>query len=190
MIVKKVYLSPCLSLFFITFLLSGCYEMKVTDFSNDKNKLVLEEYFLGHTVAWGIFEDRFGNLRRQFKVNIDGYFDDEFFVLDEDFEYFDGEKDNRVWQIKIIDDGVYEGSAADILGSATGVARGNALNWKYIMKLPIAGRNIKVKFDDWMFLQSDDVLINRAVVSKWGLNIGTVTIFFEKINSQTKQAVN
>lgn len=190
MIVKKVYLSPFLGLFFITFLLSGCYEMKVTDFANDKNKFVLEEYFLGQTVAWGIFEDRFGNLRRQFKVNIEGYFDDELFVLDEDFEYFDGEKDNRVWQIKIINEGVYEGSAADIVGSAKGMAKGNALNWQYTMKLPIGGRNVKVKFDDWMFLQSDDVLINRAVVSKWGLNIGTVTLFFEKVNSQTKQAIN
>lgn len=190
MIVKKRHLSPYLSLFLMTVVLSGCYEMKITDFDSNKNKFVLEEYFLGETKAWGIFEDRFGNLRRQFKVNIDGYFDEDLFVLDEDFDYFDGEKGNRVWKIKIIDEGVYEGTAQDILGSATGVAKGNALNWQYVMKLPIAGRELKVKFDDWMFLQSDNVLINRAVVSKWGLNIGTVTIFFEKVNPQAKQVVN
>ena len=187
---RKTYLPPYISLFLIVFLLSGCSGMKVTDFADNKNRLLVEEYFLGHTVAWGIFEDRFGNLRRQFKVNIDGYLEDGLFVLDEEFEYLDGEKDQRTWRIKIIDEGLYEGKASDIVGSATGIAKGNALNWQYTMKLPIGEKNLKVKFDDWMFLQSDGVLINRATVSKWGVNIGTVTLFFEKPNSKTKQSIN
>lgn len=154
--------------------------MKVDDFSNNKNTLILEEYFLGETQAWGLFEDRFGNVRRQFKVSINGYYDNALFLLDEDFEYNDGETDKRVWKIKIKDGGVYEGQADDVIGSASGVAKGNALNWQYTMDLPIGNKKVKVKFDDWMFLQADNVLINRAVVSKWGIKMGTVIIFFEK----------
>ena len=33
---------------------------------------MLEEYFLGQTSAYGLFEDRFGKVRRQFKVDITG----------------------------------------------------------------------------------------------------------------------
>ena len=46
--------------------------------------------------------------------------------------------------------------------------------------LKVRDSRIKVRFDDWMFLQPDGVLINRATVSKFGINIGTVTLFFKK----------
>ena len=42
-----------------------------------------------------------------------------------------------------------------------------------------------MSFNDWMFLQADGVLINRADVSRWGLNIGTVTLFFRKQGAET-----
>ncbi len=37
-----------------------------------------------------------------------------------------------------------------------------------------------MKFNDWMFLQEDGVVINRARVSKLGFTIGEVTLFFRK----------
>ena len=40
--------------------------MKIEDFENTEPKFVLEEYFLGKTKAWGMFEDRFGRIQRQF----------------------------------------------------------------------------------------------------------------------------
>ena len=38
----------------------------------------------------------------------------------------------------------------------------------------------EVEFDDWMFLQADGVMINRAVISKFGIDLGEVTIAFSK----------
>jgi len=37
-----------------------------------------------------------------------------------------------------------------------------------------------VRFDDWMYLQSDGVLLNRAKVTKFGVELGTVTLAFSK----------
>ena len=102
-------------------------------------------------------------------------------TLDEKFIYDDGEKDQRIWSIKILGDNKYSGQAADVLGEATGVAKGNALNWKYKLNLKVKDSTIKVDFDDWMFLQDKNILINRAEVKKWGINIGVVTITFLKI---------
>ena len=64
----------------------------------------------------------------------------------------------------------------------SGEAMGNALNWKYKLNLKDKDSTIKVDFDDWMFLQDRNILMNRAEVKKWGLNIGVVTITFFKIN--------
>ena len=154
--------------------------MKPEDFAGQGSRLVLEDYFEGQTRAWGIFEDRFGNLRRQFTVDIEGTWDGEQLTLVEDFVFADGEEDQRIWRIRKIDDHNYEGRADDVVGVANGRAYGNALNWQYRMLLRVGGSEWNVGFDDWMFLQEDGVLINRASVSKLGFEIGRVTLFFKK----------
>ena len=48
------------------------------------------------------------------------------------------------------------------------------------MDLKVGDGSWRVSFDDWMFLQPDGVLVNRARVKKWGFEIGEVTLFFTK----------
>ena len=62
--------------------------MKSEQFANAEPKFRVEEYFLGQTRGWGIFEDRFGDLRRQFVVDIDGAWEGEVFVMTEAFRLF------------------------------------------------------------------------------------------------------
>ena len=162
--------------------------MKPSDFSGTTPQLRIEEYFAGHTRAWGIFEDRFGNLRRQFVVDIEGKWDGKTLVLDESFLYSDGERDRRVWTIRKIDAHRYEGQAADVIGVAVGEAYGNALNWRYDMDLKVGEGTLRVHFNDWMFLQEPGVLVNRARVSKFGIEIGEVTLFFQKSARKAESA--
>jgi hypothetical protein len=159
---------------------TGCSTMTVTNVSQKKPDLILEQYFLDKTFASGIFEDRFGNVRRQFTVDIDGTWDGKTLTLTEDFIFGDGETETRVWSIEKIAPASYVGTADDVIGSAKGIVSGNTLNWKYDMRLKVGGSRVKVHFDDWMFLQPNGVLINKATVSKLGLDIGRVTIAFTK----------
>ncbi len=167
--------------------LSGCSDMKLSDFANVQPSLKIEEYFQGKTRAWGIFEDRFGNVRRQFTVDITGVMRDGVLTLDEQFLYADGERDQRIWTISKTGSNTYEGRADDIIGTATGEVRGNALNWRYHMNLAMGGTRLKVHFDDWMFLQPGGVLLNRARVSKFGIEIGEVTLSFQKVEDPTSR---
>lgn len=173
----------------VVVLVTGCGSMKPEDFAGTEPRLTLEEYFLGHTRAWGLFEDRFGDLRAQFVVDIDGTWDGRDLVLDEHFTYADGRTDRRVWRITRIDEHTYEGTAADVIGTASGRTFGNALNWRYNMDLKVGERSIRVHFDDWMFLQPDGVLLNRARVRKWRVEIGEVTLVFRKVPSSAERAV-
>lgn len=175
--------------FAVVLFMTGCNVMKIDDFADREPRLVLEEFFAGKTRAWGIFEDRFGNLRREFVVDITGDWDGHRLVLDEAFQYADGETDRRVWTITRNSDGTYQGRAADVIGTATGVAAGNALNWRYEMDLKMGERSVRVSFDDWMFLQPNHVLLNRARVEKWGLRIGEVTLMFVKANGDGSSAL-
>ena len=163
--------------------LSACAKRDVTHLSERRPTLALEQFFEGESVAYGIFEDRFGNLRRQFRVNLQGTVSGNRLVLDEKFLYEDGEKAQRVWTIDKLDNGDdgtvrYEGQASDVEGRANGRVSGNGLNWRYDVTLKMDGRELEVHFDDWIYRQSDDVAINRAYVSKFGVEIGSVTIVF------------
>ena len=154
--------------------------MNVKEFESKTPRFVLEDYFAGETRAWGLVRDRFGKVRRQFTVDMTGEWDGEVLTLNEKFVYDDGETDTRIWTVRKIDDHTYEGQAADVIGVATGGSYGNALNWSYTLALPIGGRTWHVQFDDWMFLQPDGVLINRADMSKFGFRLGEIVLFFRK----------
>ena len=163
--------------------LSACAKRDVTHLEERRPTLALEEFFEGESVAYGIFEDRFGNLRRQFRVNLKGTVRGKRLVLDEQFLYEDGEKAQRIWTIDKLDSGDdgtvrYVGQASDVDGRANGRVSGNGLNWRYDVVLTMDGRELEVHFDDWIYRQSEDVAINRAYVSKFGVEIGSVTIVF------------
>ena len=159
--------------------------MQPKDFEGTRPHLDLFGYFQGETRAWGIFQDRSGKLQRQFTVAIKGEVEDDQLTLTEDFVYADGETQQRIWRIRRVDQHRYEGRADDVVGTATGLAYGQALNWRYTLRLPYKGSEINVALDDWMFLQPDDVLVNRATISKFGFKVGEVTIFFAKGGSST-----
>lgn len=155
----------------------------------DQPVLALETFFDGHVEAWGVFEDRFGTVRREFFVDIHGDYRDGTLTLQEDFFYSDGETERRVWTISRERDGTYRGSTADSIGEARGAVDGNRLSWAYDFSLRLGGRKVRVHFRDLFLLQPGHTLINRAAVSKWGLKLGEANIFFRRADAAVGDAI-
>jgi len=154
--------------------------VKVQDYQNEKPQLNLFDYFKGKTFAQGQFQDRSGKVLRRFTVDITGTIEGNQLTLDERFVYNDGEKQQRIWRITKTAEGQFIGKADDVIGEAIGESAGNALNWRYTLDLPYKDSTIHVQFNDWMFLHTDTTMMNRASVTKWGFNVGEVTLFFSK----------
>jgi hypothetical protein len=154
--------------------------MKPVDYINTEPEFELFDYFEGEQQAWGIFIDRFGKLRKRFQVSIQGQVENDQLTLNESFVYDDGSTEKRTWVIKRIDRNHYIGSANDIVGQAKGEAYGSALQWQYQMDLRIDGGDWRVHFNDWMFLFDQNTLMNKAIVTKLGIKLGEVIIFFRK----------
>ena len=160
--------------------LSACASTGVEQYRNEQPVLKLEQYFSGQLDAWGVFQGRSGDVKKRFHVLIDARWEGNTGVLDEHFTWSDGTKSRRVWTLVRQPDGSYRGTADDVVGEAIGELAGNALRWRYVLDLPVDGKVYKVDFDDWMFLMNDKVMLNRSYMSKWGFNLGEVTLTFVK----------
>ena len=165
-------------------LLLACSGPKVQQYANEKPVLDLSEYFSGTIDAYGIFTDRSGEVKKRFTVLIKGDWKivdgKKVGVLDESFEYSDGTKQKRIWTLTEQAPGQYVGKADDVIGQAQGESAGNALNWTYTLALSVDGTIYHVQFNDWMYLVSPKVMLNKAKMSKFGIELGEVTLSFYK----------
>lgn len=151
--------------------------------------LDLEQFFEGEHIAYGQFQDVFGTVRRTFVVTINGDWDGDRLRLVEDFVYEDGSTEQRIWTLRktgpLAEDQTWEGTAPGVIGVATGREQDNRFNWAYEIDLPVPSADgptetLRVTFDDWMWQQTDDRLLNIAYVKRFGIDIGQVVISFEK----------
>lgn len=161
-------------------ILSACVSVTPDAYRDQKPVLDLDKYFNGTLDAWGMFQDRSGKVIKRFTVVMRCTWVGDTGTLDEDFTYSDGTREKRIWTVKKLGNGRYVGTAGDVAGEAVGTASGNALNWKYVLKLPIDGKVVEVNFDDWMYQMDDKVMLNRAEMSKFGFKLGEVTLSFTK----------
>ena len=155
--------------------------MDVSVYAQEKPALVLEKYFDGKLIGHGVFMDRGGEVKRRFVVAITGTVKADTITLDEQFTWSDGVKDSRVWTLKRTNANQWRGTARDVVGIAEGNVAGNALNWRYVLALPVDGKTYHVNFDDWMVLVDEKVMINKAVLRKFGFRLGEVLISFTKL---------
>ena len=161
--------------------LAGCAgKVDSVHYASEKPRLDLQQYFNGTLDAWGMFQDRSGKVVKRFKVVMRCSWDGDVGTLDEDFVYSDGTTQKRVWTLRKTGPDRFVGTAADVVGEAVGTTSGNTLHWNYVLALPVDGKVYNVRFDDWMFLMDDRVMLNRASMSKFGFHLGDVTLSFTK----------
>lgn len=163
----------------VAVVMSGCAAVGVDSYRSEKPALDLAQYFNGTIDGWGMFQDRSGKVVKRFHVVLDATWIGNEGTLDERFEYADGTRESRVWKLRK-DGDRYIGTAGDVVGTAQGQAAGNALRWNYVLALPVDGTTWHMDMDDWMFQLDDTTMLNRTTMSKFGVEVGQVTLSFRK----------
>ncbi len=162
--------------------LTGCSTgAKVDDHAGMTPKLDIRKYFEGEIKSEGIFIDRSGKSDTYFHVTMNGKFTEKTGTIDEVFEYNDGRKETRTWNILFNDDGTYTGTAHDVVGKAEGKQSGNAAHMKYTLKIKTkSGKSYDIAMSDWMFKVDEETVINRIAMSKFGIHAGELIVVFRK----------
>ena len=159
---------------------SGCAGPSLADHASQQPRFDFRHYFDGTVVAHGVVSDRGGRMLRRFVVTMRCNWTGDEGTLDEAFVYDDGERQQRVWRVKRGADGHWTGTASDVVGQATGRESGSAFNWRYTLQVPVRGRTWDIDFDDWMIRIDERTVLNKAVMSKFGLRVGEIVLSFHK----------
>lgn len=168
-----------LFLVFITPIFLSC-SSSIDEYENTQPKFDLPTYFDGEVTAWGIVQDYSNKLTRRFCVDIIGTWQGSKGQLHETFYYNNGEQQIRIWELQIADDGSVSGSAADVIGEASGGSKGTAFNWQYTLRVPIDDTEYDLFVDDWMFMMDSNRMMNRSYMKKLGITVAEISIFFDK----------
>ncbi|MBV8657609.1 MAG: DUF3833 domain-containing protein [Burkholderiales bacterium] len=163
-----------------TLLLTACASPDIDHYRNEQPAFDPSVFFAGHTEAWGMFQKRNGEVVRRFTVDMEGAWQGKEFVLNESFIYNDGERQHRQWHLVRTGTNSWSGTASDVVGTATGQTEGNALQWEYVLTVPVGSSSYDFSFDDWSYLIDKTHAVNRASMRKFGIEVGQVTLFFTK----------
>lgn len=161
-------------------LLTGCTSAGIEEFKGREPRMDVREYFNGHVEAYGVFINRSGMVEEQFRVDMNGAFDDKGGTLDEVFTYIDGTIGKRLWKIEFQDDHHFTGTAHDVIGTSKGTQFGNAVNMAYVLRVPVKDSTYDINMDDWMYRMDEKTLINKITMTKFGFKVGELVITFRK----------
>lgn len=167
--------------------ITACGSNDLIAYQQSKPTLDLAEYFTGTVNATGVVLSRSGDIKRRFDVVIQGTQQGNQLILDEQFTYYDGETDSRVWTLTntgVNQQGLqtWEGTAGDVIGTAKGAVSGSVFQWEYVLTIPVKNNVYDISVDDWMYLQNDGKLLNRSTLKKFGVTVGEILLSMEKVD--------
>ena len=134
------------------------------------------DFFQGKLSAHGILKNRSGEVTRTFNATIDAHWKDNIGTLDERFVFDDGEVQYRTWTLTPQPDSSYRATAGDVVGTGRAETAGNAMHLNYVLHVPYKGSAIDLAVDDWMFRVDANTVINQSVLSKWGIEVGSIQL--------------
>ena len=161
--------------------LAACSSISVDDYADNKPRLVAEEFFNGKLAAHGIVKNRGGKVIRYFSATIDASWTDGVGTLDEQFVFDDGEQQTRIWKLKPMGDGSYVATAGDVIGEGSMKVAGNSVFLDYVLRIPYGDSTIDLHIDDRMYLVTERILLNESIMTKFGFEVGEITLVIEKI---------
>jgi Protein of unknown function (DUF3833) len=159
---------------------SACATAPASLASKEARDVVLERDLRGRTYAKGVFTNSITGSTRPFTVVLDGTLRGKTLTLREAFAYADGERDVKTWVITRTSPTTYSGTREDVIGPATIVQEGNIVRLSYEADVTTGSGAIRVRFEDVIERDAKGVIVNRAIVSKLGVPLGTVDLTFDR----------
>jgi len=138
--------------------------------------VTLEQAFVGRKRGAGLFKVGLTGAERRFTALLNGHLSrgGQRLTVVEDFVYDDGQKNRLTWVFDRSGPGEWTGRREDTVGRATVVEENGEVRLTYTADFASPAGVTRLGFADVIYLRSDGVIVNDAIVSRLGIPVGTV----------------
>ena len=161
-------------------ILGACSTIPPQGTALSEKGVMLERDFRGRSYAKGVFTNRITGSQRPFTVVLNGDWSGRRLTLREDFAYADGETDVKTWVFTRTGKASWTGTREDVVGVAEISTEGGIVRLGYDIDLPTSSGKVRLRFEDVIERNAQGVVVNRAIVSKFGLPLGDVDLTFSR----------
>lgn len=136
--------------------------------------ITLVEAFRGRSLGAGVFRAPLAGIERRFTARLHGRLRGDTLTVVEDFVYDDGQEDRLTWVFTRTGEGTWDGRREDTVGTAKVVEDGREIRLTYLADFRSTSGVTRLGFADVIYRPAPGLVVNDAVVTRWGLPIGTV----------------
>jgi len=136
--------------------------------------LTLTEVFLGEVRGRGVFRVDLTGTERRFSARLHGWMQDDRLIVAEDFTYDDGQTGRLTWVFDPAGPGRWTGRREDTVGLAQVVEEGETIRLDYTADFESLDGVTRLAFSDVIYRAPGGLVINEAIVRRWGLPVGRV----------------
>ena len=144
---------------------------RVDDYGDGHPPFDLRRHLAGRLICEGAIFGPAGRVTSTFIAYFDAKWTGNVGVIDEEFLYDDGEKQQRQWTITLAEDGTFTAKAPDVPGIGKGAQTGAAVLLRYPIRIPERGGGYVLKAFDCMYLTEEGTIINRSQFRKFGIRV-------------------
>ena len=139
-------------------------------------------FFTGHTVSWGVLENRGGAPTAIVTTDCVGTPDGaDGLRMVQHLTVGDEPPTTRVWHMRRAGPHTFTATANDMVGTAEGEARGRVFHWTWVLATKPGQGWRNVVFEQWMYAEEGGAMVNRTVVRKLGVTLAEVTEQFRHV---------
>jgi hypothetical protein len=138
--------------------------------------ITLDQAFMGRKRGAGLFRVPLTGDERRFTALLNGHLsrDGQRLTIVEDFLYDDGQKNRLSWVFDRAGAGRWIGRREDTVGTATAIEQNGEVRLSYTADFASDTSVTRLGFEDVIYQRADGVIVNDAVVTRFGFPIGTV----------------
>ena len=155
--------------------LGGCATVPAAP-SVETRPLTLDQAFVGQQRGTGVFRVTLTGNERRFNALLNGRLTNngQRLTVVEDFSYDDGEKNRLTWVFDRSGPGQWAGRRDDTVGMASATEEDGLVRLRYTADFAANGKVTRLGFEDVIYLRTDSVIVNDAIVTKSGIPVGSV----------------
>jgi hypothetical protein len=138
-------------------------------------------FFDGHTQSRGVIENRSGAPVEPIMTDSHASIDEAHRLhMVQTLTFRGGRTQRRTWTLWQTGAGLFEATANDMIGSATGRANGSMFHWQWVLARSPGNHLMDVTMEQWMYGLPDGTVLIRTTISKLGFILAEVTEQFTR----------